>query len=369
MVGPRLVASLACMVVAASTLQSGGARVQPVIRPAGAALVGVWVQYAAAAGGDVWDNGGMYRVALHGEKLDMTVESLREMSPEMGATSGLSEVKFDGKTWSFRSAWPDGRTGVFTLHRVGDDLFEGSAQDADGSNPPQREIWKRIAFVGDEESGELATNTYVEVENETRKVFSTHGALIMVWWIPTEFWELVFASAAPADPAPSRERVLRAVRTLSVVAVVDGRPVSTANSGDPPGPSPYRSADEIRKNLKFIALDGSEALPLPNDDEVVRSIAPTLEPLGRVLSHVPDAARAHVRFFYFRTADASGAPKFTARSSGDLALDYDDTRLVWHLPLSVFVAGKRCPSCNDSLRGGYRFCPFDGTKLPPSERR
>jgi hypothetical protein len=274
MVGSRLFASLSGIGLAVSSGQAGGGRARVVVRPAGEALVGVWVQYAHAADGGVWDNGGMYRVAFREDKLEMKVESLLEKSPEMGESLGLSVVKFDGKTWSFRSAWPEGRTGVFTLHRVADDLFEGSAQDADGSNPPQREIWKRIAFVGDGRGDEYRATAYDDVVGETRKEFTTDGQPTMIWWIPTEFWELLFASAVPL-PEKSRTDYFRSMQPYSMVAVVDGRPVSIADSVGSSELPRYRSAEEIRKSLKLVAPDGSEARPLADERAILR-VSPML---------------------------------------------------------------------------------------------
>jgi hypothetical protein len=328
MVAARFVVAGACIAFAVAAGQDGGARSAKKARPVGEAIAGVWVQYCGPEDEHVWNNGGMYRVAVRDGKLEMTVESLRDESPGIGESAGLSDVKFDGTTWRFHSAWPEHRTGVFELHRVGDDLFEGSAYATDGLTPPQRELWKRVTTS--DANGETRTDAFAEIENETRKEFVTDGALTMVWWIPSEYFELVFDTAGSAIPAKLRDTQLREARAFSIVAVVDGRPPSGAGAGSKSDAPRFRTADEIRKSLKLVAPDGSEALPL-TDAIAKQSAYPMNEQLARILLHVPAAAREEVRFFYFPTADASGAPKFTARSGGDLTLRYDGAPLQWHL--------------------------------------
>ncbi len=365
MVAARLVVACACIAFAYG--QEGGAPAPKPARPVGEALTGVWVQYCAAEDEHDWNNGGMYRVALRDGKLEMTIESLRDESPGMGESAGLTDVKFDGTTWRFRSRWPEHRTGVFELHRVTADLFEGSAYATDGLTPPQRDLWLRVSRSG-EGGEEIRTDAGTDLESETRKEFTTDGALTMVWWIPPEFFELAIDSSALDADGGVREFLHRAARACTIVAIVDARPPPDARAPASSDAPRFRSAEEIRRTLKLVAPDGTESAPLAGDAAILRA-APIVEALARELLRVPDSARKQVRFFYFPTADASGAPRFTARSGGDLTLLYDGARLQWHLPLSSVVPDQRCPKCQESVRGGFRFCPWDGTKLTPAGRR
>ena len=83
---------------------------------------GDWQQFILD--NDVWRPLGVYRVEEAGGAWRMSPVSQTE-GPGVITSKGLSDVKFSGEAWSFRSDWGKGDVGQFRLRRAAPGVYLG----------------------------------------------------------------------------------------------------------------------------------------------------------------------------------------------------------------------------------------------------
>lgn len=350
------------ILVGAVAAQDGRKKELIVGPPAGESIVGIWVQFLEGSHPDNWIDGARCRVAFESGRSRMTIESVPESEPGLVTSVTLSNVEFDGKTWKFDSTSAEGQVAHFTLHRVNDDLFEGEA--GDGNRWKNRNLWMRVGHPPTDGESRRGSIDIEEVTCETRKRFSTPELDEVVWWIPPEW---LGAQLDFDEPVLKRVRaeLLRTIGPYTIIAVADGRPLAAKDGTGPREGFEYRSASEIRKSLTLRSPGGGELHPVA-ENEFDPRVTESVETLARPLSGLPDTTQRNLHFFYFRAQGKLREPIVSMSGEGSFSVELDDRHFVWHLPLSSVVPSRTCPDCKEVLSGGYRFCPWDGTKLTPA---
>jgi hypothetical protein len=53
-----------------------------------------------------------------------------------------------------------------------------------------------------------------------------------------------------------------------------------------------------------------------------------------------------------------------AKKEGSFSVLIGEKKYRWKLPLRPRRQGRACIECGEELSGAFKFCPYDGTKLP-----
>jgi hypothetical protein len=57
-----------------------------------------------------------------------------------------------------------------------------------------------------------------------------------------------------------------------------------------------------------------------------------------------------------------------ATKEGVYYIEVGEKEFRWKLPLGSLLPPKICPVCKEKLSGAYKYCPWDGTKLPETAK-
>ena len=160
---------------------------------------------------------------------------------------------------------------------------------------------------------------------ETQQSAIEPGYAGLVWWIPTEYWEISMErSGVPEEKARQRYAPLR---KYTVVAVAVGK-VGIGNIN-------WFSEPDIRDNVRLRDSDGNMYPP-------VQKLTGDAEGLVVVLKPV---------------------------STGEFSvivskiIEGKDKSFSWKLPLTALSPPKYCPVGKERLQANWKYCPWHGVKV------
>jgi hypothetical protein len=191
--------------------------------------------------------------------------------------------------------------------------------------------------------------------NETQKMSPAADRTTFAWWMPVELWE-AFLSQDPTIAAADREAVLDLLRPYILVAASDG-------TMGPLGGTTFKPEAEVRASLKLTDASGRTHRPLAADalSPDVKNLLDMLKPM---LANLLGALGENIHFFAFPAEDENGNQFVNPRGDGQLEVTVGMDTFSFKLPLAALVPPKTCPLCDEKLNGAYKFCPWDGQKLP-----
>lgn len=191
---------------------------------------------------------------------------------------------------------------------------------------------------------------------ETQKMSQGAGELSLIWWIPDEFWQASFAQDPTVTPAQAEE-FLKIVRPYTIIVAVDGKI-------GPFGGVTYKTQDQIRSSLQFVDGKGNVYRPY-QDAQLDADITSFLSMMKPVLENMLGPLGQNMHFFVFSGKDKDGNRLADPKSEGTFTVKLGGGReFKWRLPLGSLLPPKVCPKCKEKLSGAYKYCPYDGTKLP-----
>lgn len=193
-----------------------------------------------------------------------------------------------------------------------------------------------------------------KLTEETQQLSESPDNLKLVWWIPVEFWEAVFADDK-AIPVEQANEILEVFKQYTMVATIDG---VIGNFGD----VAYKSDNEIFDTLSITDHLNNNYTPLKSSDidiktaEVIGFIKPVL---SRMLGQMGD----NMHFFLFQDKNNPGHSIIDPRSTNAFTVLLGGEAFTFKLPLGSLLKPKKCPIDSELLNGAWAFCPFHGKEL------
>jgi len=195
---------------------------------------------------------------------------------------------------------------------------------------------------------------------ETQKTSGKAGEITLVWWIPEEYWRLMFTQN-PTVTGHQGEVLINIFRPYTIVVVVDGKV-------GPLGGVTYESRADIAQSIELTDSQGTRYPPL-DEETLAGDTKLFLSLMKPVLATALGPMGQHLHFFLFTARDSKGLPIADAKKDGKLSVKLGDREFGWRLPLSSLLPTKVCPACGEKLNGAYQYCPWDGAKLPAAKER
>jgi len=194
---------------------------------------------------------------------------------------------------------------------------------------------------------------------EIQRVVWEEEEFTIIWWIPEEYW-LVNLAQNPNVPEDRLEEFLRVLSSYTIVAVVEGKI-------GPFGGVTYTPEEIIWARIAIKDSQGVRYRPLSRDeiDADARVFLSVIKPF---LANKIGPLGENLHFFLFPSRDKEGRRIANAKSEGVFAVILGGREFRWKLPLVSLLPPKICPTCGERLSGAYKFCPWDGTKLPEARR-
>ncbi len=193
-----------------------------------------------------------------------------------------------------------------------------------------------------------------ELIKETQKSTDSIDELLMVWWIPTEFWR----SAAEQNPSSTPEQIEELVNLLNNYTIV----LVIKSKIGILGAMIFTPRNEIAEELSMIDGNGTSYTPLTNTD-----IAPDAQNFVKVMkpifSNMLGSMGENMNFFLFPSKNKNGDPIVSPKKEGTFNIVFGKYKFKWRLPLGSLLPPHFCSKCKATLSGAYKYCPYDGKKL------
>jgi hypothetical protein len=190
--------------------------------------------------------------------------------------------------------------------------------------------------------------------NETQKMGEKADEMTLVWWLPEEYWQTVFAQDATMTETQIEE-FLSVLRPYTLVAVVDGKI-------GPFGGVTYKAEKEVRSGTRFIDNEGTDYVPFSEDvvDADAKNLLSAMKP---VLANILGPMGQNVNFFLFPAKGKKGKKLADPTKEGGFTVKLTDRAFKWRLPLGSLLPSKTCPVDGEKLSGAWKFCPWHGVEL------
>jgi len=193
---------------------------------------------------------------------------------------------------------------------------------------------------------------------ETQQQPNEPGYAGLVWWIPTQFWELsAQRSGVPEDRAEQRYEPLR---KYTVVAVALGK-IGVGNIN-------WVSEPDIRDNVLLRDSEGNTypaVQKLSGDAEGLSSI------LKPVFANILGAMGQNIQLLFFPATNKMAKPIADPLADGSFSIVISNVlggkqaTFEWKLPLTNLSLPKYCPLGKEPVQANWKYCPWHGVSLDP----
>lgn len=189
---------------------------------------------------------------------------------------------------------------------------------------------------------------------ETLKTSESADDMVLVWWIPEEYWRVSFALDSTITE-PETEEFLKVIRPYTVIVIVDGK-IGLF------GGVTYKSEAGIRASIQIIDNQNISYRPL-SEDKIDANTKNFLSMMKPVFSNMMGPMGENTRFFLFPSKNKAGQSIAAAKKEGTFSVKLDKREFKWKLPLSSLLTPKVCPVDGETLSGAWKFCPWHGVEL------
>jgi hypothetical protein len=190
---------------------------------------------------------------------------------------------------------------------------------------------------------------------ETQKMLQSPDKMTLVWWIPEDYWRISFEQD-PSITAAQAEEIIGVLNNYTIVLVVDGK-IGIM------GGVTYKSEPDTRAEIRFKDSEGVRYSPL-GEDKIDADTKNFLSMLKPIFANMLGPMGENMNFFLFPSENKEGKKTAEAKAEGTFSIELGENDFRWRLPLGSLLPSKECPTCKEILSGAFKFCPFDGAKLP-----
>ncbi|XLS29662.1 hypothetical protein ACJD0Z_02310 [Flavobacteriaceae bacterium M23B6Z8] len=195
--------------------------------------------------------------------------------------------------------------------------------------------------------------------SETQREANEADEIGIVWWIPTEFWELSFRDD-PNIGESEAQAMMDIIKDYTLVAVVKGKMGIF-------GGVTYESKKSLEETLYITSVDGDIRKPL-TENQISPDLINLLGMLKPVFSNMMGNLGENFHFFVFDSKNSSDKFMFHPLSEDDFTVTVDkDDVFEYDLPLSSLIMPKICPEGKKELNGKWNYCPIHGIALETQE--
>jgi|SRR5450755_1710878 len=192
------------------------------------------------------------------------------------------------------------------------------------------------------------------VVKETQQSANEPGYIAMVWWMPTEYWEIATErNGVSGEKAKERFAPLR---KYTVLAVVVGK-IGIGNVN-------YIPETEIRDATTLRDAEGNVYHPVQKLTGDAEGLASIIKP---IFSNMMGQMGQNIQLLFFAGTNAKpiADPLATGSFSVTVAkiIGGKDKVLEWRLPLTSLSPPKYCPIGKERVQANWKYCPWHGVKL------
>lgn len=191
--------------------------------------------------------------------------------------------------------------------------------------------------------------------SETQSEANEADAIGIVWWIPTEFWELSFRDD-PSIGENEAQAMIDIIKEYTLVAIVKGKMGIF-------GGVTYETQKALEEAIYITSVDGDIRKPL-KENQVSPDLINLLGMLKPVFANMMGNFGENFHFFVFDSKNSSDKYMFHPLSDDDFTITLGkEDNFTYDLPLSSLIMPKICPEDKKELNGKWNYCPIHGVAL------
>ncbi len=200
-----------------------------------------------------------------------------------------------------------------------------------------------------------------ELVAETQQdVAQSREQIAFVWYLPLEYWQATLNRNLDLTPE-EKERILRTVTGLTVIAVVRGECPQS-------GPVRYYSRRELQKTVRFFRVDANgERYPLQPYLSVTAPVRMLIGSITPVLGGTIGSLGENLHFFVFNDQTGNRERLLDPAQPGGLIVELagkeNKLQAEFEFPLNSLYVPRKCPN-GKPAHISWRYCPWTGKKLP-----
>ena len=210
-----------------------------------------------------------------------------------------------------------------------------------------------LLFYGIMSFSQEKTQTDRMIE-EIQQIKQNQTEMKLVWWIPTEYWEVALQENASVT-AEQLNYLKELLNDYTIIAA--GNYKLDSDSGG----LNFTVIDSSKK-VVFYGLQGQKVPPLKEseiDNKVLIIVNQSLKPL---FAQMLGKMGSGVNFFIYNNVE-HGKRIIDPNQTGNFKVDLNGEIFQWKLPLVSLMDEKTCPVDQQKMSGNWNFCPFHGNKL------
>lgn len=174
----------------------------------------------------------------------------------------------------------------------------------------------------------------------------------MVWWIPSEFWEVTLEQ----DPGLTKQQKKEFVAALDDYTAF----VVTHSTSGTFGGMTNTGRKEIEENIALV-VEGNQMLPLTND-EMSPDASAFYAMMKPMMAQMLGQFGQGMEFFIYSNK-RKGKLIIDPKAEGTFYFECFGDRYDWRLPLGSLLPPKVDLDTGETFPGNYKFNPFTGSKL------
>lgn len=188
---------------------------------------------------------------------------------------------------------------------------------------------------------------------ETQYSSDSADDLEIIWWIPTEYWNVVFAQD-PMASAAELDAITDMLKEFVVVIIIKGKMGVF-------GGITYDTKDNVRASTK-INFKGEDLLMI-DEDKISPDMVNFIGMIKPMMENMIGPMGENMQVLLFENPKNKSLLPINPYSKDELNFSLGSFEKKVQLPLSCLLKDKICPDDNEALNGKWIFCPMHGTKL------
>lgn len=190
--------------------------------------------------------------------------------------------------------------------------------------------------------------------NETQKMTQGPRSFLLIWWIPTEYWQEAFKNE-PNMHQSQKDAFFAAVNDYTVFSVIDAS-ITELGSIVPV------SREEIVNRISLSVGQEVKILPLPEDalTSDAKNIFTFMKPM---MTNMLGQFGKGMEFICFKGTDTAGKRLLNPAEEKSFAVNYAGQSFGWRLPLGCLLPEKHDAITGEKFPGNYIYNPYTGNKL------
>lgn len=174
----------------------------------------------------------------------------------------------------------------------------------------------------------------------------------MVWWIPSEFWEVTIEQE-PSITKEQKKEFVEALEDYTAFVVVRSKTGvfgGMTNTG----------RDEIQENISLV-VEGNQMLPL-KPDEMSSDASAFYSMMKPMMAQMLGQLGQGMEFFVYPNK-RKGKLIIDPQKEGNFYFELFGEKYDWRLPLGSLLPPRIDPKTGETFPGNYKFNPYTGAEL------